>query len=203
MAGKRARAAGKTVRLVHAGLIRTPTASGGHGSHSPNGRQTDILDNHRGNYTSSATPTTMARRTAVVDEFDDDTDIPLPARPLLANPRGPLLEQIGASDDDQSSDDPDEATAGSASQSHPLSAKPPSNTITDITPYKRYAALLERTPRLIPPPDGRAYIQYTSTQSGPMAAASAGLHAKRASGGPSARTSPRLATVWGSARCTK
>ncbi|KAI9460777.1 signal recognition particle SRP19 subunit [Boletus coccyginus] len=91
----------------------------------------------------------MARRTAVVEEFDDDTDLPLPSRPLLPNAHGALLEEIGASDDDDSSD-PDETAAGSASPSYPQprptpslgpSAKPPSNTITDITPYKKWTCI--------------------------------------------------------------
>ncbi|KAH0834834.1 signal recognition particle SRP19 subunit [Lanmaoa asiatica] len=92
----------------------------------------------------------MARRTPVVEEFDDDTDLPLPSRPLLANSRGALLEEIGASDDEESSDDPDETAAGPASPSHPQfrpvpslgpSTKPPSNTITDITPYKKWTCI--------------------------------------------------------------
>ncbi|KAF8551766.1 signal recognition particle, SRP19 subunit [Imleria badia] len=93
----------------------------------------------------------MARRTAVVEEFDDDTDLPLPSRSLLTNTRGPLLEEIGASDDDDdSSDDPDETTPGPASPSHSQfrpspslgpSVKPPSNTVTDITPYKRWTCI--------------------------------------------------------------
>lgn len=89
----------------------------------------------------------MARRTAVVEEFDDDTEFPLPSRPLLTDARGALLEEIGESDDDESSDDLDETVAGPASPSHSqfrpppslgTSPKPPSNTITDITPYKKY-----------------------------------------------------------------
>ncbi|KIJ63205.1 hypothetical protein HYDPIDRAFT_156745 [Hydnomerulius pinastri MD-312] len=94
----------------------------------------------------------MSRRVAVVEEFDDDTDLPLPSRPLLNNSaRGPLLEEIGASDDEESSDDADEGAApGPASPSHSQfrppaslgpSDKPPSNTITDITPYKKWTCI--------------------------------------------------------------
>lgn len=153
----------------------------------------------------------MARRTAVVEEFDDDTELPLPSRSLLTDARGALIEEIGASDDD-SSDDADETTPGPASPSHSQirptpslgpSAKPPSNTVTDITPYKRYACPLWFSLGLITRVDGRAYIQYTLTQSDPMAEASAGSRARRASGGPSARISQRLPTASGSARCTK
>ena len=98
---------------------------------------------HRGNMQTSPSTSTMARRTAVVEEFDDDTDLPLPSRPL-ANARGPLLEEIG---DDDSSDN-DESAPGPASQPSP---KPPSNTITDITPYKKYASPL--SPSLSPSPE--------------------------------------------------
>ncbi|KAF9239322.1 signal recognition particle, SRP19 subunit [Melanogaster broomeanus] len=94
----------------------------------------------------------MARRAAIVEEFDDDTDLPLPSRPLDINARGPLLEEIGASDDEDSTDDTDEGTGpGPASNSHshsqfrppaPLpSDKPPSNTVTDITPYKKWTCI--------------------------------------------------------------
>lgn len=152
----------------------------------------------------------MARRTAVVEEFDDDTDLPLPSRPLLTNVRGPLLEEIGTSDDEDTSDDLDESAAGPASppnaQFRPAlgqSAKPPSNTITDITPYKKFVFFLPHSLALILGTGGRAYIRYTSTQSGPMAQASAESHAKRAFGGPSARTSPKLPTVSDSAPYTK
>ena len=83
----------------------------------------------------------MPPRTAVVEDFDDDTDLPLPARPLPALPRGALLEEIVPSDDDDDSDDLDQSEAGPASppnvQFRPTS-KPPSNTVTDITPYKTY-----------------------------------------------------------------
>jgi signal recognition particle subunit SRP19 len=87
----------------------------------------------------------MARRAAIVEEFDDDTDLPLPSRPLDLDARGPLLEEIGASDDEDNADDTDEGTGpGTASHSQfrpPASLpsdKPPSNTVTDITPYKKY-----------------------------------------------------------------
>jgi len=91
----------------------------------------------------------MSRRTAVVEEFDDDTDLPLPSRPVLnTGPRGPLLEEIGYSDEEDSESESDYAPApGQASQSQPPSRTPnssgqsqgaPSNTVTDITPYKTY-----------------------------------------------------------------
>lgn len=82
-------------------------------------------------------------RTAVVEEFDDDTEIPLPSRPLLTNPHGPLLQEINDDDDDDisSDDDSDEPAPGPASQFRPPSTvKPPVNTVTDITPYKKYVS---------------------------------------------------------------
>ncbi|KAG6334507.1 hypothetical protein ID866_4578 [Astraeus odoratus] len=84
----------------------------------------------------------MSRRAAAIEEFNDDTDLPLPSRPLLsASAHGPILEEITASDEEDSSVEDDEgATApGPASSFRPA---PPvtdpllSNTITDITPYK-------------------------------------------------------------------
>jgi len=89
----------------------------------------------------------MSRRTAVVEEFDDDTDLPLPSRPVLnSGPRGPLLEEIGYSEEEDSESDSDyDQTLGQASQSQPPLRTPntsaqsqgaPSNTVTDITPYK-------------------------------------------------------------------
>ena len=156
----------------------------------------------------------MARRVAaVVEEFDDDTDLPLPSRPLPIDPRGALLEEIGASDDEDISDDLDETVPGPASPSNSQlrptpslgpSPKPPSNTITDITPYKKYThPPLLRSTSLITRADGRAYIQYTLTQSDLMAEVSVGSHARRASGGPSAKTLPMLPTAWVLARSTK
>lgn len=154
----------------------------------------------------------MARRTAVVEEFDDDTDLPLLSHPLPTDAHGALLEQIGVSDD-ESSDDLDEAVAGPASPSHSqfrpthslgTSAKPPSNnTITDITPYKKCVCSPSCSLSLIARADGRAYIQYTLTQNGPMAEGSAGSHARRVFGGPLAKTSPTLPTASALARCTK
>jgi signal recognition particle subunit SRP19 len=90
----------------------------------------------------------MTRRTAVIEEFDDDTDLPLPSRPLNTGPRGPLLEEIGHSDEEDSDSESDDASAlGQASQSQSPFYAPtssgqsqgqPSNTVTDITPYKKY-----------------------------------------------------------------
>lgn len=87
----------------------------------------------------------MSRRPAIVEEFDDDTDLPLPNKPLPnTGMRGALLEEIGASDsEDEESDSMNlrQPAAGPASPSlaqfRPSGGPDASNTITDITPYKR------------------------------------------------------------------
>lgn len=57
----------------------------------------------------------MSRRAAVVEEFDDDTDLPLPSRPLPnTGARGPLLEEIGSDDDEDDLITSNEPTAGPA-----------------------------------------------------------------------------------------
>jgi len=62
----------------------------------------------------------MPPRAAIIEEFDDDTDLPLPSHGGLANTgaRGALLEQIGVddrprafADDDSDEDDDDDAPA--------------------------------------------------------------------------------------------
>lgn len=59
----------------------------------------------------------MSRKTAIVDEFDDDTDLPLPSQVLPnTGSRGPLLEQLTYSDANSDDDtDPDYRQAGPAS----------------------------------------------------------------------------------------
>ncbi|KAI6037606.1 signal recognition particle, SRP19 subunit [Pisolithus marmoratus] len=95
----------------------------------------------------------MSRRAAAIEEFDDDTDFPLPSRPpLSAGSRAAILEEITASDDQDSSieeeddDDDDRGTVpgpASAFRSAPPSGSdaPPSNAITDITPYKHWSCI--------------------------------------------------------------
>ena len=107
----------------------------------------------------------MSRRAAVIEEdFDDDTDLPLPSRPLPnTGTRGPILEAIGGHDDGDDDDDDDEgdddsdgvpelidtqgrAQAGPASpQGFGFSKERQrmpgvddnANLVTDITPYKK------------------------------------------------------------------
>lgn len=97
----------------------------------------------------------MSRRAAIVEEFDDDTDLPLPSIPLPnTGLRGPLLEEMHISDDEfepRSSQRAGPASPsryqGSASDSASRDAHPtlnPSgnqNRVTDITPYKKYVLL--------------------------------------------------------------
>lgn len=83
----------------------------------------------------------MSRRTAVIEEFDDDTDLPLPTRPLPnTGTRGAILEEL--SDDEDDIPTAFEPTAGPASPSQtqfkPPTADENTRTITDITPYKKY-----------------------------------------------------------------
>lgn len=88
----------------------------------------------------------MSRKAAVVEEFDDDTDLPLPSQPLPSTGRGPLLQEIDIEDDD----DPEPSQqAGPASPSSQPQFRPdsganrlePKNTVTDITPYKTWTCI--------------------------------------------------------------
>ena len=82
----------------------------------------------------------MSRKTAVVEEFDDDTDLPLPNRPLPnMGSRGAILAEL--SDEDESDDDAPplrNPTAGPASPSQTQFKAPVpehgSRNVTDITP---------------------------------------------------------------------
>ncbi|KAI0634775.1 signal recognition particle SRP19 subunit [Trametes polyzona] len=93
----------------------------------------------------------MPRRAAVVEEFDDDTDLPLPNKPLPnTGARGAILQEIDASDTDEGDSDDDapsmrQPTAGPASPSlaqfRPSAGGDAQNTVTDITPYKRWTCI--------------------------------------------------------------
>jgi signal recognition particle subunit SRP19 len=83
----------------------------------------------------------MSRRAPIVEEFDDDTDLPLPSRSLLdTGSRGAILEEIVDSNDDGGDSDeapdllPPSAMGGSALQSSARDTR-----VTDITPYKKCA----------------------------------------------------------------
>ncbi|KAF9005416.1 hypothetical protein BDQ17DRAFT_1408193 [Cyathus striatus] len=85
----------------------------------------------------------MSRRPMIEEEFDDDTDLPLPSQPLPnTGLRGPLLQEIDISDDEL------EPHAGPASPSRPSTqSRPtadgsrPQGSVTDITPYKSWTCI--------------------------------------------------------------
>ncbi|ETW75804.1 hypothetical protein HETIRDRAFT_329614 [Heterobasidion irregulare TC 32-1] len=84
----------------------------------------------------------MSRRAAIIEEFDDDVDLPLPSRPLPnTGTRGAILQEItdvdDASDDDEALDLV-EPTAGPASPQGPSQGTP---VVTDITPYKKWTCI--------------------------------------------------------------
>ncbi|KAJ7098304.1 signal recognition particle, SRP19 subunit [Mycena epipterygia] len=89
----------------------------------------------------------MSRRAAFIEEeFDDDTDLPLPSHPLPnTGSSGPLLQELYISDDEL--DPPPNQRAGPASPHHaqPTFRPPPGsnlqNTVTDITPYKNWTCI--------------------------------------------------------------
>lgn len=85
----------------------------------------------------------MSRRAAIIEEFNDDTDLPLPSLPLPnTGSRGPLLQELHISDDEfEPSHHAGPAVSAPTRQSHFLeSTSKPSEknqrTVTDITPYK-------------------------------------------------------------------
>jgi hypothetical protein len=64
--------------------------------------------------------TTMSRRTAIVEEFDDDTDLPLPSRPLPnTGAKGPLLQEVDSEEDDLETGNEPTAGPATSSQFHP------------------------------------------------------------------------------------
>jgi signal recognition particle subunit SRP19 len=92
----------------------------------------------------SASAVQMSRRAAIVEEFDDDTDLPLPSRSLPnTGSRGAILEQIANSDDgDGDGGDSDEAPElldPSAVGGPALQPSVRDTRVTDITPYKKCA----------------------------------------------------------------
>ncbi|KAF7291873.1 hypothetical protein MIND_01212600 [Mycena indigotica] len=84
----------------------------------------------------------MSRRAAVVEEFDDDTDLPLPSRPLPnTGSSGPLLQELHISDDDDDYARPGPASPHAQPNFRPPSGVNPRNTVTDITPYKNWTCI--------------------------------------------------------------
>ncbi|KAF5389992.1 hypothetical protein D9757_003879 [Collybiopsis confluens] len=89
----------------------------------------------------------MSRKAVLLeDEFDDDTDLPLPNRSLEnTGAKGPLLQQIDSDDDSDDLDLNISQRAGPASppasQSQYGANQLPKNTVTDITPYKSWTCI--------------------------------------------------------------
>ncbi|KAH9991589.1 signal recognition particle, SRP19 subunit [Russula vinacea] len=87
----------------------------------------------------------MSRRAPIVEEFDDDTDLPLPSRSLPnTGSRGAILEEIANSDDDGDGGDSDEAPElldPSAVGGPALHPSVRDTRVTDITPYKKWTCI--------------------------------------------------------------
>jgi hypothetical protein len=83
----------------------------------------------------------MSRRAPIVEEFDDDTDLPLPSRSLPdTGSRGAILEEIADSNDDGGdSDEASDLLHHSAMGGPALQPSAQDTRVTDITPYKKYA----------------------------------------------------------------
>ena len=95
---------------------------------------------HRPSYIASP-KLTMSRKTAIIEEFDDDTDLPLPHQPLPnTGAHGPLLEEITSDDDLEPSHRAGPASPASQSffrgPQFARDGRQPANNITDVTPYK-------------------------------------------------------------------
>lgn len=93
---------------------------------------------------------TMSRRAAVVEEFDDDTDLPLPSMPLPnTGARGPILQDMNEdSDEDYDLDTSYQAGPASTPMQQPFSGSQhqwsssdvEGGRVADITPYKTYVS---------------------------------------------------------------
>lgn len=83
----------------------------------------------------------MSRKFTTIEDFDDDTDLPLPSHPLPnTGTRGPLLEQLNYDDDNSDDDtDTDYRRAGPASPPRTTytSSSVPVNTVDSGT-YKTF-----------------------------------------------------------------
>lgn len=144
----------------------------------------------------------MSRRTAAIEEeFDDDTDLPLPAFNLPnTGARGPLLQQLG--DDAESDDDDDDRGAGPASsmgQGPFASSGSSAGRVTDITPYKTFVHVSHSSPgrsqqsshglsffyyiMLTGPSDGPVSTRFIWMRNDRMGQASVGLRGERRYGG--------------------
>jgi hypothetical protein len=157
----------------------------------------------------------MSPRAAIVEEFDDDTDLPLPSRSLPdAGYRGAIIEEIVDSDNDDDGEDSDEAPElldHSAVGGPALQSSARDTRVTDITPYKKCANsnMITPNPCSYPAPGGHVFIQFTLTRSDHTEPVVGGYRDPRVSGGLSAKISqtPALASAWAhytkSTRCTR
>jgi len=134
-----------------------PGAHGRPCSLCPGRRATFGLDNHTLVIQSTSRTLTlsikpkskMSRRTAVVEEeFDDDTDLPLPNKPLPnTGTKGAILESLSDEEEDESDDEdvPDffPSRAGPASPSQPQFDQRGGTEAQqmDLTPYKKWTCV--------------------------------------------------------------
>jgi len=82
----------------------------------------------------------MSRRAAIVEEFDDDTDLPLPSRSLPdTGSRGAILQEINSDDDGGDSDEAPDPLHHSSMGGPALQPSARDARVTDITPYKKCA----------------------------------------------------------------
>ena len=86
----------------------------------------------------------MSRRAVIEEEFDDDTDLPLPGNSLPnTGTKGAILEALSDDDDDEQGDSGPGPASGPATPSHAQfkdrNASPDVafNEVKDITPYKK------------------------------------------------------------------
>jgi hypothetical protein len=140
----------------------------------------------------------MSRHAAIVEEFDDDTDLPLPSRSLPdTGSRGAILEEIVDSDyDEGDSDEAPDLLDHSARGSPALPSSARDTRVTDITPYKKCAnrSLIcdQLIPCSYPTPGphigGRVFTQFISTRRDLMERVLEGYRDPRVCGGLLART---------------
>ena len=85
--------------------------------------------------------TMSSRRAAIIEEFDDDTDLPLPSRSLPdTGSRGAILEEIADSDGEGEDSDEAPELLDYSAMGGPALQRPARDTrVTDITPYKMCA----------------------------------------------------------------
>src|SRR5258707_10687354 len=131
----------------------------------------------------------MTRRAAVVEEFDDDTDLPLPSMPLPnTGARGPILQDLNDdSDEDYDLDTSYQAGPASSPMQQPFSGSQhqwsspdvEGGRVADITPYKTYVShiLLLHFKNIYLFSVGHVFIPFTLTPNAHMVQGKDGSHA--------------------------